>query len=119
MPHLPSGIPVPGPIPRASVRHFPYMYIRAVSSYQDEPVLGGVVSQYLNVWYPGDDAALLDPLDEGVASSVVGDGQAQSLLRLHDLDLFGLACRWLGPRSFGSSWKRDNSIIGLLVAVTD
>ena len=48
---------------------------------------------YLHVRRAGDDAALLDPLDEGVAGSIIGDGQTERLLRLHDLDLFGLTCR--------------------------
>jgi len=36
-----------------------------------------------------DDRVLLDPLYEGVAGSIVRDGQPQGVLRLHNLDLLG------------------------------
>ena len=49
----------------------------------------------LNVWDAVDDAALLDPLDEGVAGPVVRDRQPQRVFRLCDLDLLRPALCWL------------------------
>ena len=42
---------------------------------------------YLNIWNVTDNASLLNSLDKSVASPVVGDGQAESVLCLGDLYL--------------------------------
>ena len=39
-----------------------------------------------------DDGAVLDAFDEGVARAVVGDGEAEGVLRLVDLHLLGATC---------------------------
>ena len=48
----------------------------------------------LNVGDAVDNAPLLDPLDEGVAGPVVGDGKPQGVFRLCDLNLLGPALYW-------------------------
>ena len=48
----------------------------------------------LNVRDAVDNAPLLDPLDEGVAGPVVGDGKPQGVFRLCDLNLLGPALYW-------------------------
>ena len=51
-----------------------------------------------------DDGAVLDAFDEGVAGAIVGDGEAEGVLRLVDLHLLGATCgKALSQRSLKGS----------------
>jgi hypothetical protein len=62
-------------------RYFETVSVKGAAA-QDLPISRTRIEGYLDVWNLADDAALLDALDECVASPVVCDCEAQRILRL-------------------------------------